>query len=95
MSASNPWTRSTLPIIGTAMNDKSMCQACKRHISRGQVRIGVIFHHLNGYIALDWHHLTCCETPDLLPQVEGYELLPTQAKDQVSTYIQQYQVLSI
>ncbi|KDO26565.1 hypothetical protein SPRG_07969 [Saprolegnia parasitica CBS 223.65] len=85
MPASNPWTLSTLPIIGTAKNDKSTCQSCKQCIPQGAVRVGLIFHHLNGYIALDWHHLTCCETPAQLPHIEGYELLSAQAQEQAPT----------
>ncbi|KDO16597.1 hypothetical protein SPRG_17894, partial [Saprolegnia parasitica CBS 223.65] len=92
MPASNPWTLSTLPIIGTAKNDKSTCQSCKQCIPQGAVRVGLIFHHLNGYIALDWHHLTCCETPAQLPHIEGYELLSAQAQEQVQHYIDQVAV---
>ncbi|KAG9403359.1 hypothetical protein AC1031_006004 [Aphanomyces cochlioides] len=84
----NPWTKCNLPILGIAKNDKSTCQACQDSIATGSIRVGIIFHHVNGTIGVDWHHLTCCETPAALPQVEGYELLGEQEKAVLHHWIQ-------
>ncbi|EQC32871.1 hypothetical protein SDRG_09403 [Saprolegnia diclina VS20] len=88
----NPWTLNTLPVIGTATTDGCLCQACKENISQGDIRVGLIFHHLNGYIALDWHHLTCCENPWHLPTLEGFDLLNDKEKTQVHAFIKQSKV---
>ncbi|KDO35382.1 hypothetical protein SPRG_00231 [Saprolegnia parasitica CBS 223.65] len=72
MPALNPWTRHATPILGRA--------------TASEIRVGVIFQHVKGYIALDWHHLTCCASPHLLPSVDGYELLTECEKDAIETY---------
>ncbi|KAF0711520.1 Aste57867_5214 [Aphanomyces stellatus] len=72
---SNPWSKEVVPVLGKATTNSCMCQSCQEPIAQGCVRVGLIFHHMNGYIGLDWHHITCCETPEQLPLVDGYELL--------------------
>ncbi|OQR84688.1 hypothetical protein ACHHYP_13066 [Achlya hypogyna] len=82
----NPWTREATPILGRATTGTSKCRSCDQRIPQGDIRVGVIFHHMNGYIALDWHHLLCCQSPELLQSVEGYELLTVTEKDTIEAY---------
>ncbi|RHY17202.1 hypothetical protein DYB25_001926 [Aphanomyces astaci] len=84
----NPWKRCELPILGISKNGASTCQACRDAIQTGSIRVGIIFHHVNGNIGIDWHHLTCCETPATLPEVEGYELLGDHDKEVLHHWIQ-------
>jgi hypothetical protein len=83
---SNPWSRHGTPIVGRARSSSSICQSCQRNIPQGGIRVGMIFSHLKGYIALDWHHLTCCQTPEKLPYVEGYDILSAHEKEQIHAY---------
>ncbi|ETV91752.1 hypothetical protein H310_13811 [Aphanomyces invadans] len=76
----SPWAKEVIPVLGKTTTTTCMCQSCQLPIDQGHIRVGLIFHHMNGYIGLDWHHLTCCETPDRLPFVEGYDLLSPQDK---------------
>ncbi|KAF0697032.1 Aste57867_12260 [Aphanomyces stellatus] len=85
--ANNPWTNTQLPVVGVAKTSSSTCQACQCAIAAGEIRVGIIFQHLNGYIGLDWHHLTCCETPQHLVHVDGYELLGENEKAIMKDYI--------
>ncbi|KAF0697041.1 Aste57867_12225 [Aphanomyces stellatus] len=87
LTKNNPWTNTKLPVIGVANTNSSTCQACHSAIPAGEIRVGIIFQHLNGYIGLDWHHLTCCETPEHLSQVDGYDLLGDAEKSVLQKYI--------
>ncbi|ETV68554.1 hypothetical protein H257_15540 [Aphanomyces astaci] len=87
MTSTQPWTNTQLPILGLATNDSSTCQACLCPIKAGSIRVGIIFQHLSGFIGLDWHHLTCCETPQLLRHVDGYELLGDDSKATLNDFI--------
>ncbi|ETV70350.1 hypothetical protein H257_14040 [Aphanomyces astaci] len=79
-NSSSPWAKEVVPVLGKTTTTTCTCQSCQLPINQGHIRVGLIFHHMNGYIGLDWHHLECCETPDRLAQVEGYDLLSVQDK---------------
>ncbi|CAK4188747.1 hypothetical protein LEN26_016861 [Aphanomyces euteiches] len=81
MAQTSPWSKEVVPVLGKAASTSSICQSCQLPIAQGHIRVGLIFHHMNGYIGLDWHHLACCETPEQLPFVEGYDLLTPQDQD--------------
>ncbi|KAH9127194.1 hypothetical protein AeMF1_002481 [Aphanomyces euteiches] len=85
--AMNPWTNTDLHVISVAKTSSSTCRACGHAIPADTIRIGIIFQHKSGYIGLDWHHLVCCETPENLPYVDGYELLGDKAKATVHMYM--------
>ncbi|ETW06995.1 hypothetical protein H310_03094 [Aphanomyces invadans] len=87
MTPVHPWSTTQLPILGLATNSSSTCQACRGAIMKGSIRVGIIFQHLSGFIVLDWHHLTCCETPQLLRHVEGYDLLGDDSKAALNAFI--------
>ncbi|KAF0733105.1 hypothetical protein LEN26_000716 [Aphanomyces euteiches] len=88
MCASSPWTKSDLPVISVAKQNSTTCQACHERIDVGSIRVGVVFHHVKGYICLDWHHLTCCETPaHLLGAADDLDLLDDKQKQTFQHFV--------
>ena len=91
LALKSPWTRQETPVVGTARTNSSLCRSCQTYIDAGDVRIGLVFNHLNGFICLDWHHLTCCISPENLQATADYDQLLESEKDQVQSWIEQLQ----
>lgn len=89
-----PWTPQSVYIVALATKSSSTCRTCERYIGAGNVRIGVIFQHPNGYVLIHWHHLTCWTPtgePLTLRQMEGLELFETPQRQLIQRWLERQQ----
>lgn len=89
---SHPWTAHSVYIVANAIKSSSTCRTCKDCIRAGNIQLGVIFEHPNGYVLIHWHHLTCWTTSReaalTLHQLEGLDLLAVSQRRVVQRWLE-------
>ncbi|KAF0698401.1 Aste57867_10968 [Aphanomyces stellatus] len=58
-AATAAWSQCKDAIMQVAHTSTTTCQACETKIASGQLRLGVMYQHVDGFVLVEWIHLTC------------------------------------
>ncbi|ETV89949.1 hypothetical protein H310_15214 [Aphanomyces invadans] len=53
------WSQCKDAVMQVAHTSTTTCQACETKISSGQLRLGVMYLHVDGFMLVEWIHLSC------------------------------------
>ncbi|OQR84882.1 hypothetical protein ACHHYP_12583 [Achlya hypogyna] len=53
------WSQYKEAVLQVAHTSTATCQACNGKIDRGQLRLGVMYLHVDGFMLMEWIHVAC------------------------------------
>ncbi|ETV69834.1 hypothetical protein H257_14457 [Aphanomyces astaci] len=53
------WSQCKDAVMQVAHTSTTTCQACEGKIASGQLRLGVMYLHVDGFMLVEWIHLRC------------------------------------
>ncbi|KAG9403909.1 hypothetical protein AC1031_005397 [Aphanomyces cochlioides] len=59
MTVPTAWSQCKEAIMQVAHTSTTTCQACETKIASGQLRLGVMYLHADGFMLVEWIHLAC------------------------------------
>lgn len=59
--SSTAWTLSPQVIVDQSQSSTCTCRLCHDKIQSGELRLGTMFTHKQGFMLLEWTHLSCSD----------------------------------
>ncbi|EQC33897.1 hypothetical protein SDRG_08577 [Saprolegnia diclina VS20] len=59
MAPPSAWSQYKEAVLQVATTSTATCQACSAKISAGQLRLGVMYLHVDGFMLMEWVHVSC------------------------------------
>ncbi|OQR92197.1 hypothetical protein THRCLA_22400 [Thraustotheca clavata] len=75
MAPTRAWSQYKEAVLQVARTSTTTCQACTSKITCGQLRLGVMYLHVEGFMLMEWIHVSC--NPSLAASFETISFIET------------------